>query len=217
MFAINLSPQIIDIPGNRLDAAVEVLARAFQTYPLMRYWFADQSAAYYRALQKLFYFSCRVRLDLGYPLLGSVDAGGRLLGVAGLAAPERKSWPAGLTETYERFTAFIGPEAQQRVEQYAQIVDSHPLPQPHYYLSFIGVDPDGRGQGHARRLLDAVHAIAAAHPTSVGVGLHTEYPANVELYAHFGYRVIAQGKLGSVGTWGMFRPNPGSRIPTGQE
>lgn len=217
MFATNLSSQIIDIPGERLDEAVEVLARAFQTYPLMRYWFADQSAAYYRALQKLFYFSCRVRLDLGYPLLGSVDAGGRLLGVAGLAAPERESWPAGLTETYERFTAFIGPEAQQRVEAYMQIVDSHPLPQPHYYLSFIGVDPDGRGQGHARRLLDAVHTIAAAHPTSVGVGLHTEHPANVELYAHFGYRVIAQAQLGSVGTWGMFRPNTGSRTPAGQQ
>jgi len=66
-------------------------------------------------------------------------------------------------------------------------------------------------------LLDAVHAIAATHPTSVGVGLHTEHPANVELYAHFGYRVIAQAQLGNVHTWGMFRPNPGSRTQAGQE
>lgn len=211
MFATNLSPQIITLREEHLDEAVDVLAQAFHTYPLMGYWFADLSAAYSRALQKMFYFTCQLRLDLDYPLLGSVDATGKLMGVAAVTPPEHKPWTATVTEAYERVQSFVGPAASERMEQYAQLVDTHPLPQPHYYLSVLGVHPEGRGQGHARLLLDAVHALAAKDPTAVGVGLSTEHPINVPMYEHFGYQVVARDKLGRVDVWGMFRPNDVTR------
>ena len=60
-------------------------------------------------------------------------------------------------------------------------------------------------------MLDAVHALSEAHPISTGMTLDTENAANVPLYAHCGYRVIAKANLEHVDVWHMFRPNKPQR------
>lgn len=59
----------------------------------------------------------------------------------------------------------------------------YPVAEAHHHLNMIGVRPDAQGQGHGRRLLESVHALAAADPASAGVSLTTEVEANVALAA----------------------------------
>jgi hypothetical protein len=63
-------------------------------------------------------------------------------------------------------------------------------------------------RGHARALLEAVHALAAADPQSAGVSLSTELAKNVALYQHFGYAVVGHARVSpEMETWSLFRPN----------
>ena len=65
-----------------------------------------------------------------------------------------------------------------------------------------------QGQGLARPLLDAVHALSREREDSCGVTLTTEREANVALYQHVGYRVVGRGTIvPGLETWGMYRPD----------
>ena len=55
-------------------------------------------------------------------------------------------------------------------------------------------------------LLDEVHKLSQTHPICTGVALDTETPANVSLYEHLGYSVVAETDLEGVPIWCMFRP-----------
>ncbi len=197
---------VIAIPRERHAEAAAVLALAFARDPLMRYVFADGAAGYRRALHALFRFSCAVRFDLDWPLLGVVQDA-RLIGVAGVTEPEDRPWPASLAATYEQYKALVGPRAAARFERYAELAEAHRPSRPHYSLGVIGVRPDARGRGYGRALLAALHALSEAHPTSTGVYLDTEHPANLSFYEHHGYRVIGREALGDVTIWCLFRPN----------
>ncbi len=205
------SIKVIDIPPKRLDEAVEVLVHAFENYPLMHYILADQGAAYHDSLHEFFHFSCMVRLELDWPLLGSVN-GTQLVGVAGLTEPETKPWPPGLVQAYDELKALIGAHAIDWLERYARLTDEYLPAHPHYYLGFIGVHPDARGTGYGSLLLNSLHVLSEAHPASTGVYLDTEHLANVSLYKHFGYHVVGHGKLNSVDVWCMFRPNRAEQV-----
>jgi ribosomal protein S18 acetylase RimI-like enzyme len=181
---------------------------AFHDDPLMRYLFGAAGAAYSDHLRALFRFSCAVRLLLDWPLLGSVKDG-RLLGVLGVTEPEDKPWPSTLQSVYDQFKAVVGPAASRDLEGHAALTDAHRPKAPHHHLGVLGVHPEGRGKGHTRALLDAFHALADAHPASTGIATDTENPANVPMYEHFGYRVVAQEHIGPVHVWCLFRPRNG--------
>ena len=70
----------------------------------------------------------------------------------------------------------------------------------------IGAHRDAAGRGYARLLLDHLHQLSAAHPTSLGVSLATELERNLTLYQHFGYRVVSHERVApELETWGFFR------------
>ena len=76
----------------------------------------------------------------------------------------------------------------------------------------IGARRADAGKGHARRLLDHLHALSATHPDSRGVSLSTENPRNVSLYEHFGYRIVSHEQVGeTLETWGFFREDRSTR------
>lgn len=76
-----------------------------------------------------------------------------------------------------------------------------------YGDSVLGVHPKAQGRGYGRSLLDAVQALAQAHPAAVGVALDTENPANVELYQRCGSELTVQTTLDTLDVWFMFRAN----------
>ncbi len=206
MTTIFTAADVITLSREQLSDAAAVLADAFVDDSLMRHLFRVQPPKYHSHLRELFRFSCEVRLDLEWPLLGSVS-GDRLVGVAAVTRPDDTQWPASLSATYERLKSSIGPEATERLERYSRVADRYLPGQPHYYLGAIGVRPEAQGKGHARALLDRVRALSEAHATSIGVGLDTENPTNVKIYERFGYHVVAETSIDGLDVWCMFRPN----------
>ena len=82
------------------------------------------------------------------------------------------------------------------------------LPEPHLYLSTIGVDPQFRGQGVAGSLLAPLLAEAdeSGHP----IYLDTHNAKNIEFYRRFGFGVVHHGPMpeSRISHWAMVRwPN----------
>ena len=204
MAAATMPAQVIELSPERLDDAAHVLARAFVHYPLMRYILADRGARYDRALEALFRLSCARRLAHGGALLGAIH-GSELVGVAGIGMAGHPAPPS--LESADQWTTLIGARAASLFERHGRLVDKHRPRQPHFVLDVLGVLAGRRRQGYGHALLARVHALSAAHPTSQGIYPDTEHPANVSLYAHFGYRVVGCERLGPVSIWCMFRPN----------
>jgi GNAT superfamily N-acetyltransferase len=196
------------IPGEQLEEASGVLARAFHNYPVVRYCLADQAEYYDRAVRALMRFNCERRAATGGMHLGVYDAG-RLVGVAGISSPEELPMPASLVSRWTWLAAVIGPQAVARLERFGEVTERHRLPMPHLTLNVLGVLPEMQGRGYGKALLDATHALAESHPFTDGVYLDTETPSNVALYEHVGYRVVCREQLDELTIWCMFRPNGG--------
>lgn len=197
---------VVDIPSERLDEAANVLVRAFEDYPLMRYFFEDKGNDYFRCVRDAMHFVCAARLTLGYSLKG-VEEEGRLVAVACINHPEEKEWPASLENDMNTLMESLGEQAATRLGQFGELVGAHHPQQPHFYLVAVGVEPQAQGKGYGRALLELVQEMSQAHPFSTGVGLDTETPLNVPLYQHFDYQVTGQGKLEEIDIWFFFRPN----------
>jgi ribosomal protein S18 acetylase RimI-like enzyme len=194
----------VDVRPGSLDAAVEVLALAFDNDPLMKYVFSG-AEAYGRGLREVFRFVCEARFDLDWPILGTYTDN-HLCGVACLSPPEDKTWPPSLGRKYDRLQASVGYEAFNRLGRFSRLSRKHAPAYPHFYLAAIGIRPEFQGRGLGRVLLNGVAEMSASHPDSDGVFLETAQPGNVALYERFGYRVIARDKLDdAVDFWYMFR------------
>lgn len=198
--------KVIDVSRARLSEAVVALARAFEQDPLMRHLFGESVTGDDKRVQEFYRFSCVIRLDIGWPLIG-VEQAGRLVSVAGLTEPGNVPWPDSLVQAHERLKSCMGPDASARLEEFSRLVEAHRPNQPHIYLGFIGTDPQAQGRGFGRALLDWTHRISEDHPGSVGVALDTENSVNVPIYEHFGYRRVAKHTLDDLNMWSMFRPD----------
>ena len=81
-------------------------------------------------------------------------------------------------------------------------------PVPHHYLTMIGVRADARGGGLGRMLLGAIEAAVQRHPSSTGIALDTENPANVGLYQHWGFSVLGSFELAGMTVGCLYRAVP---------
>ena len=73
---------------------------------------------------------------------------------------------------------------------------------PHWYLWFLGVEPERQGQGFGSVLLRALSARAEAD--RVPCYLETDKATSVKIYERHGYRVEAEEVLASFGLKGWF-------------
>ena len=146
-----------------------------------------------------------MRCDLDGPLLGMEKEGG-LVGVAGIDEPGHKEWPPSLVDTYERVKAVLGTEATECLEAYASLPDPHRPSEAHFCLGVIGVHHSQQGQGHARELLDEIHARVESHPSAVGIALDTANSVNMPIYQHFGYKLVCVDEEDILTVWTMLKP-----------
>ena len=200
------SSEVIDIPRHRLDEAVEVLAQAFEDDPAMHYLLGPSFVSYLESRDALLRFSCLVRLELDWPLIG-VEADGSLAGVLGVTMPGDDRWPDSLKQIYEDLGTTTGPTVMQRLEAYSELADSGRPSETHFHVGVVGVRPGVQGRGIGRLLIDAVQAMSEAHAASSGVALDTENPASRAFYERCGYHVTAEDQIEDVTIWSMFRPN----------
>lgn len=198
--------KVTSLECDRLAQVVAVLADAFHDYPVMRFVIGDAGAAYRDRLEALLGYFSDSRLSRGWPVLG-VEEEGELLAVALANPPESVPASPELKRRYERLCGTLGEAGVARFDAFADSEEPFVPEAPHHYLGMLGVRAAHQGRGLGRLLLDAVHAMSAAHPESTGVRLTTEREDNVGLYEHFGYRVLGRAELGQMTSWNMFRPN----------
>ena len=80
----------------------------------------------------------------------------------------------------------------------------HPT-EPHYYLPFLGVEPENQGRGMGSALMHPVLSRCDADRTAAY--LESSTPRNRALYERHGFEVMSEFKLGSRGPslWRMWR------------
>lgn len=85
-----------------------------------------------------------------------------------------------------------GPDRKRMMAVLRQIGDEKRtlMPEPHWYLSAVGVVPGQQGEGLGSSLVRA--GLARAHHDGVPVYLETETDSNVTFYEHLGFRVIGE-------------------------
>lgn len=188
------------------DGAGEVLARAFVNDPLWRYLFPEptQRAALARQAFRTFapsFIADAVALGVGAPLEG----------VAVWSPPDQPAprpeallGPGLLTLVFSPFLAAI-PRVAPIFARF-EALRRRFAPEPHYYLSTVGVLPEAQGGGRASALIRPVLAQADAR----GLTAYTETmtAANVPLYEHLGFVVRAEVPVadGGLCIWALQRP-----------
>lgn len=185
---------------------VAVLCDAFHDYPVMRF-VVGPAADYELRLTSLVDLFVAGRVLRGKPLLGVRNGEGQLIGAAIMSISSGQAVPAELVKKREATWSVLGDDARMRYELYGTATEPFNPGAYHHHLNMIGVRRPHAGTGLGRTLLEAVHDVATKDAESAGVSLSTENPKNVELYQHFGYRVLGHANVGGVfETWGMFRP-----------
>ena len=71
------------------------------------------------------------------------------------------------------------------------------MPDPHWYLSAIGVAPERQGEGLGTTLVRA--GIARADRENTPIYLETETEGNVGFYRHLGFEVVEQVSVEGLG------------------
>jgi ribosomal protein S18 acetylase RimI-like enzyme len=97
----------------------------------------------------------------------------------------------------------IGPRMPRALRGLGLMERSHPR-EPHWYLAFVGTDPDHRGRGAGRAVIDPV--LARCDAEGLGAYLESSKPENLPYYERFGFVVTGRIDLpGGPPVWPMWR------------
>ncbi len=191
--------------------AAEVVARAFQDYPLSVYFIPDESA---RRRKMPLMFRPLLRHGLFY---GEVYATSpKLEGIAVWSRPDRKRetlWSKILSGSV-LIPFIVGMGALRRqiaFSRWAAPIRKRCVPGRHWYLQLLGVDPAYQGRGYASALLKPM--LERIEREGLPCFLDTQAERNVSLYEHLGFRVVEEGTVpgSEVKSWAMVREAGGSK------
>jgi ribosomal protein S18 acetylase RimI-like enzyme len=198
------SPEPFRLPAHQLTQASEVMARAFQIDPMLKYLAPDDTR---RASLLPSFFGTVVRYCLRYgevyttetvdgvacwlPPGNTMPTIGRMLRIGIHVSPLQFGW-AGL----RRYTALA---------DYTDAVHRRFAPGQHWYLWALGVDPACQGQGIGGMLMQPV--LAHADADGLPCYLETENERNVPFYQKYGFQVVSDGEIpkGGLRVWAMLR------------
>jgi ribosomal protein S18 acetylase RimI-like enzyme len=190
-------------------AAGEVLARAFQDYPLMEYFMPDDSK---RRRRLPMIFRTLVRQGLKYGEVYATSA--KFEGVAVWfphGSQHDSRWRMLFSGQFV-IPFIVGRETIKRkmaFGRYAGAVRKRVAPSPHWYLQGLGVDPAYQGRGFASRLLKPM--FERMDKEGLPCYLETQAGKNVALYEHLGFKVAEEGLVPDtdIKSWAMLRGKGG--------
>lgn len=185
------------------ERATRSLGRAFMTDPMFKWMFPDE-ARRSKALNRF------LRVPLEYGLrYGRVSQSADGQAVAIWAPPNRPVSMAGMVRAgflAMPFRIGIGPffkfaGANSTMEK----IHHKYMPEPHWYLLIVGVDPELQGRGRGGALV--AEGLAQADEANAPCYLETSEERNLAFYERHGFKVIETALLGKGGPpgWGMRR------------
>ena len=203
--------RVVPLGENRGGEVAALMGRAFQDDPLFVHACPDPGERA-RWLPWLFRWSTWKGFLFGQ-LFGTT---GPLAGVAATIGPgggeftEEQLARFGYDQGREVVGAEIWDRAVERVNAAFEPADTalhRAVPEPHWYLDVIAVDPARQGRGIGGALLRAVQVRADAE--GVPIVLLTYQPRNLNLYERHGYAVVCEGPAsGSELLWWGMRRDP---------
>jgi ribosomal protein S18 acetylase RimI-like enzyme len=199
--------RVIELPGDRLAEAADLLARSFQDNPNFVDLFPDEGA---RARVLPHVQQAGLRDALGMEHVYAAIRGGEILGVAVWLPPG--AFPLSPRRQLRALPDMVhvlaaAPRSIPRLLRFmAGLAKLHPA-QPYWYLEVVGVEPAAQGLGIGTRLLEPVLSLAdeARQPCY----LETMTERNVAWYRGLGFEVrSAEVSFVPDGppNWTMLRP-----------
>jgi GNAT superfamily N-acetyltransferase len=177
--------------GAQLDAAGQVLARAFHDDPMYQYAVPDPVR---RAAVLTAY--CAAVARYGH-LFGELHAVGMPLAAVAVWAPPSAGEMDAEQVAASGFAPATGAMTVAErgrllaVAAHLRELRRQVVPWPHWYLMMVGVEPDTQGHGVGARVLRPV--LTRADAEGVVCALETTQPRNLSFYARLGFEVVAEG------------------------
>jgi len=172
-----------------VDAAANSLAKAFMNDPLQNYTFPDEQE---RKERSPAHFKAGVEYGMRF---GEVYITSQAEGVVVCLPPNKteitpeRAEEGGLT----RLPELMGEEQAGRFFSVLEFIGTYhnqDVPEPHWYIMILGVDPVHHGKGWGKTLLEPVMKKAEANGEPVY--LETAQPANVSFYEKQEFRVLRE-------------------------
>jgi GNAT superfamily N-acetyltransferase len=200
------------------DAQIEhagfVLARAFYDDPFMTYAFPDDD---HRFRELPWFMAVAVRATLGK---GRVHTDERVAGAAVWLPPGLPSLPdeafaaAGFGDAPRR----LGAETLRRFGgNMSHLGEWHQrlMPEPHWYLMILGVDPPYQGRGVGGELMQPI--LTECDREGLRAYLETQKARNVPFYRKHGFEVVRETEAPTGGPhWWLMSRAPGSTQRSGR-
>jgi GNAT superfamily N-acetyltransferase len=200
--------EVRELEPDEVESAAEMLARAFWNSPLMRVLAPDEAT---RPEISRWLFEAQLCYGLLYgDAWAAVEDDGAVQGVAVWWAPENvepndeRASESGLADG----PTVVGPENWERLQTMTsamQTLHQQVAPDPHWYLSILGVEPELHGQGIGGEILAA--SLEFVDEEGYPSYLETAVERNVTFYQRYGFVVGAEVTLPTLGItfWGMRR------------
>ena len=187
------------------DKVIDILFNAFESDPIMGYFFGDE---YQKSARHLMKYICDV-VEVSDSFLLGAFLNEELKGVASITYPENKqnSHTETIDSLDEQFAIAVGEAVITRIETYSQVKKANKPSQPHFYLDILGVMPESQGQGIGKAIIKELHKISQESSQSSGVALETGTEKNVGFYQHLGYSVTVTTDIDNTKFWFMFKPD----------
>ena len=203
-----MSQSIVSLNEEQLEDTVALLARAFHQDPFWLYVVPDPVE---RARAQVEVFRLFVRF--GHFIDGLYSDDQNLLGVAVWISPRPRPATSSNKRQYsgwQELPSILGAEAFGRLSAvlgYEREVHNRALPEPHWYLMQLGVEPPSQGKGIGGQLVQS--GIERARSEGMSSYLETEQPRNVKFYLKQGFTLIMEAIEPSSGlhVW-TFRHDP---------
>jgi ribosomal protein S18 acetylase RimI-like enzyme len=201
--------QVVALGSDRGDEVTALMGRAFQNDPLFAYACPDASERA-RWMPWLFRWSAWLGFLFGQTLgtMGRLDGVAVTVGPDGGEFAEEQLAGFGYGQGREAVGAAIWDRANAKLT--AALEPAHEalhqvMPEPHWLLDVIAVEPACQGYGVGRALLHAVNERADAD--GVPIALLTYEPTNLGFYHRSDYRVFCEGTVmgNDLHWWGMRR------------
>ena len=207
---VNELASLFSLDKTHIQPAAAVLARAFQSYPLLKYYFPDSSRS-----SRVNHYMCAISLHFG-AYFGEVYASSPNLESIAAWLPSKhypmSAWSVLRAVPLSDLFGFAasGGIKMRAMGRYVDNLHKRLAPFDHWYLSLLGTDPQFQGKGYASKLVRPM--LRRADLEKLPCYLETNLEANVSIYCHFGFRVLEESVIPdtAIKNWAMIRDVGGS-------
>lgn len=195
--------EILPTTRQSYDQAAQVLAWAFVDDPVTVACFRNFSPD--RRISALivdFSAELLVCIRRGYPI--QVNEGGRVIASAVIYPPGAYPLPV-LDQWMLLIKSILGNgfyDISPWMHWLAEVDQLHPK-EAHYYLEYLGVEPEQQGKAVGSAILQ--HLVDTADEEHVGCYLENANPRNIPFYQRFGFQIVSEKEIIGIPSWFMWR------------